>query len=156
MNDALTTPLIFLVHPLRLTHGRWDGEGIAGQGDICASYSADRISEEKPIRKPFQWEGSLWVCTGSAGRGCGVQDYAHAYRLLPEKRFDGEATTYRARTAGEKLCEAARNDPMGFYHGVAVRHKGQRFVLCGPESTFLPDKSNTESLSNSAEQLSLF
>jgi len=157
MNDAVTTaPTAFFVHPSRLTSGRWDGECIAGQGDICASYSADRISDEKPIRKPFQWQGSLWVCVGSAGRGCGVRDYARAYRLISEDRFTGAATTYSAKTASEELCETARNDPMGGYHGVTVRHKGARFVLCGPEASFLPDMNVSESPTKSGEQLTLF
>jgi hypothetical protein len=129
---------------------------MAGQGDICASYSADRIGEEKPIRKPFNWEGSHWTCVGMAGRGGGVQNYAHAYRLLPEKRFDGEPKTYSARTASAELSESARNDPMGSYHGVTVSHKGERFVLCGPEATFRADENISENAPTSGEQLSLF
>jgi hypothetical protein len=155
MNDVATTPLTFLVHHSRLTDGHWNGETIAGQGDICASYSADRISENKPVRAPFQWQGSLWTCIGMMGRG-GVQEYACAYRLLPEERFDGAPTNFAERTAGEELCEAARNDPMGFYHGVFIQHKGQRFVLCGPEARFTADKNVSENTPISGQQLSLF
>src|SRR5262249_46282822 len=104
------------VKPSRLHSGTWDGERIVNEGDICRSYSADRISENKPVRPPFEWQGSLWTCTGMRGRA-GVQDEALAYRLVPGKHFNGEQTSFRERTATEELLDVARNDPMGGYHG---------------------------------------
>jgi hypothetical protein len=64
-----------------------------GEGDIVASYSADRICEGAPIRKPFGWKGALWVCVSIQGRGDGEQTLK-AYRLTPAAVFTAEATTY--------------------------------------------------------------
>jgi hypothetical protein len=113
------------VDPARLRWGAWchRTEKNVGQGDIAGSYSADRIGMGEPLRKPFEWKGSLWVCVGQS------HDSAEAYRLTHPQTFHGTALTYRDKTADG---EAARNDPDGFYHGMAVKHAGTTFVLSGP------------------------
>lgn len=66
------------VEPSRLAYGAWchASEKQIGEGDIRASYSADRIGMGQPIRKPFRYAGELWVCVGASPSG------AEAYRLV--------------------------------------------------------------------------
>ena len=61
-----------LVDPARLNHGEPKGHR------RTPDYSADKICDGKPIRKPFPWRGGLWVCTSS-----GPADRHEAYRLVP-------------------------------------------------------------------------
>lgn len=78
-----------------------------------ASYSADRIGMGQPVRKPFRWQGALWVSVGCAG-GKDMRR-VQAYRLLPRDLFEGATRSYAATVAdGEK----ARANPSGFYHGM--------------------------------------
>lgn len=118
------------VSPSRLEHGRWchKANKMIGEGDIAASYSADRIGGEQPIRKPFSHAGGLWV----AGGTCGVS--ANAYRLVHPSCFDGQTFTYGVRVADGYR---GRRDKDGFYHGMQVKHRGQTMVLCGPEVKFV-------------------
>jgi hypothetical protein len=112
---------------------RYDG------GDVNQSYSADRIASGQPVRKPFQHDGSLWICTGITGSGLtssGSTEH-EAYRIMPERMFTGTPITYGTRTATGDAAEAARNDPNGFYHAVAVKHGRETFVLCGPPLRFI-------------------
>jgi hypothetical protein len=102
---------------------------------LNGSYSADRIGDAGVVRPPLVWRGSRWVCTGIAGGGPKARIY-WAYRLLRPAEFAGPATTYRERTKDGSRAEAARSDPMGFYHGMTVKSGGQEFVICGPEVTF--------------------
>jgi hypothetical protein len=141
MSDDLET---FSVDPARLSAGAWchRAQKTIGQGDIAASYSAERIGMNQPIRKPFSWKGSLWVCVGMTYLN-GTQS-AEAYRLVHPQLFNGKPLTYAAKTAD---ADAARADPNGFYHGMTVRHAGQTFVLCGPPVILIPGAS---------EQLDLF
>lgn len=129
------------VDPARLSHGEWDPskQEHAGEGDIVASYSADRIGIGQPIRRPFPWRGGLWVCTGIGGRRGFMA--AEAYRLVDPTGFRGEPVTYAEKT---REAEAARNDPLGFYHGMLVRCRGREFVLSGPAVRFVarePDRA---------------
>lgn len=141
MTDEIET---FAVDPTRLGSGAWchRSQKTIGQGDIAASYSAERIGMNQPVRKPFNWKGSLWVCVSmtflSGSRS------AEAYRLTRKELFNGTPVTYADKTAD---ADAARADPNGFYHGMTVRHGGQTFVLCGPPATLVPGAS---------EQLDLF
>jgi hypothetical protein len=59
------------VEPSRLAFGAWchASEKQIGEGDIRASYSADRIGMGQPIRKPFRYAGALWVCVGTGPSG---------------------------------------------------------------------------------------
>lgn len=132
------------VDPARLESGHWchRAEKTIGQGDISASYSGDRIGMGQPLRKPFAWQGSLWVCVGMGYRS--GSESAEAYRLIHPQAFKGEAVTYADKV---RNGDSSRADPRGFYHGMSVRHGGEDFVLAGPLVTFAPGQS---------EQLSLF
>jgi hypothetical protein len=131
--------LIREVDPARLAWGSYDHKAgqYIGEGDICASYSGDCIATGQPVRKPFRRECELWLTVGISGFG----DLTHratasAYRLLPVRLSKHTPLTYEAKT-GPDQGEAARNDPLGFYDRVTVKHGGQAFVLCGPEVQFV-------------------
>jgi hypothetical protein len=128
------------VDPDRLAAGEWShtSNRQIGEGDIHASYSADRIGMGKPVRKPFRFAGGLWVCVGCSGKG------AEAYRLSRLSEFVGETFDYGERV---RDGQAGRSDPLGFYHGMRVCHAGQEFILTGPAVRFVAGER---------EQLSLF
>lgn len=111
-------------------------------GDISESYSADRIGSGQPVRKPFQYDGALWICTSITGSSLTASGNAEheAYRLIPKRMFSGTPTTYAARTDTFEAAEAARNDRDGFYHGVTVRHGHETLVLCGPPLRFVGEE----------------
>jgi hypothetical protein len=111
-------------------------------GDVSESYSADRIAEGQPIREPFVWGGNLWVCVSISGKGLTIsgKHEMKCYRLLPPEMFRGEPTTYGARSNREEDAEAAKNDPQGFYNGVAVSFKGKRYIMAGPASIFVAEQ----------------
>jgi len=117
------------VDPGRLAQGTWDTakNKHTGEGDIAASYSGDRIGLGEPIRRPFVFNGSRWVCVSMSGPSESL--VAHAYRLVHLSQFDGTPTDYQEKT---RDADAARRDPCGFYHGMLVAHAGDRFVLVGP------------------------
>tara|TARA_R110000850_G_scaffold83836_3_gene179897 strand:- start:10717 stop:11169 length:453 start_codon:yes stop_codon:yes gene_type:complete len=129
----------YRVDPSRLASGTWchTRDRQIGEGDIAASYSADKIGLEGKVRKPFVWRHALWVCTSlhsMASTKC-----AEAYRLLPERFFDGEPTTYNEVA----MLEAAkRSKPEGFYHGMRVRHGKQDYILVGPSIKLLPTEDS--------------
>src|SRR5882724_6431220 len=52
-----------------------------------------------------------------------------------QRRSNLRKSADRARTATEALSDAARNDPMGFYNGMAIKHGKNAYVLCGPPAT---------------------
>jgi hypothetical protein len=141
--DPDTTSLLHRVDPARLASGSWchQAQKTVGQGDISASYSADRIGMGEPVRKPFEWNGGLWVCVGI--RHCSGQEIAEAYRLVHPQMYDGRPLTYAARFMN---AEAARADPAGFYHGMSAKHGGAAYVLCGPPVTFAPGETAQLSL----------
>lgn len=122
------------VSPARLAWGTWnhETEREEGEGDINASYCAEKIACNEPIRKPFRFEGYSWVCVGVTNGG------HEAYRLLPPELFEGTPTTYNQKTNHDG-GETARNDPNGFYHGMTVKHGAKSFVLCGPPAIFVGD-----------------
>jgi hypothetical protein len=129
-------------------------------GDINESYSADRIASGQPVRKPFQHDGALWICTSITGSGLTVSGSSEheAYQIVPQHMFAGTPITYGTRTSAGESAEAARKDPNGFYHGVAVKHGCETFVLCGPPLRFVPEEVAVRPEPNSPEplQLSLF
>lgn len=118
------------VEPSRLAYGAWchASEKQIGEGDIRASYSADRIGMGQPILKPFRYGGELWVCVGTGPSG------AEAYRLVHPSVYGGNARTYH-----DRCCDGdrARGDQAGFYDGIIVRHAGRELVLAGPPATFV-------------------
>lgn len=132
------------VDPARLAYGEWNHrlERTVGEGDIRASYSADRIGMGQPLRKPFAWRGALWVAVSSRGPANALN--IEAYSLTHPAAFDGPTGTYAEIT---RDGDAARANPMGFYHGMMVRSGGAAYVLSGPPVLFVPGQK---------EQLSLF
>ena len=119
-----------MVEPSRLAFGAWchASEKQIGEGDIRASYSADRIGMGQPIRKPFRYAGELWVCVGSGPAG------AEAYRLVHPSLYGGTACSYHDRCSDR---ERERGDPAGFYDGIIVRHAGRELVIAGPPVLFV-------------------
>jgi hypothetical protein len=136
-----------------------DGQSV-GEGGIWASYSADRIASGQSVRKPFEWQRSLWVCTAGhhPGMDSGNPPEATAYRLIPERLFTGQTTTYEAETARQELGQIALEDPMGAYHGMLTKRGRETFVLCGPPARFVADKcaQSSHGEAASASQLTLF
>lgn len=126
MNRDLET---HAVDASRLALGRWDTDSQKelGEGDIAGSYSADKIGMGQPIRRPFTWRGGLWICTAIDGSGDAIA--VEAYRLVDPDRFRGAGMSYAEKT---RDAEAARNHPMGFYHGVTIVCRGRTMVLGGP------------------------
>jgi hypothetical protein len=118
------------VEPLRLAYGAWchATDKQIGEGDIRASYSADRIGMGQPVRKPFRYAGALWVCVGTSPSG------AEAYRLVQPSVYCGIARTYHDRCSGG---DRARAGQAGFYDGIIVRHAGRELVMAGPPVTFV-------------------
>lgn len=128
--------------PSRLQSGSWshDLNRTIGEGDIAASYSADRIGMGKPIRRPFLHEGARWVCVGRRG-----DREATTYRLIHEAQFEGVSMSYTQKTHAECIDDA-RSDPMGFYHGMLVRAGQEQLVLCGPPVRFIAGQESQRSL----------
>ena len=118
------------VEPSRLAFGAWCHASAKqiGEGDIRASYSADRIGMGQPIRKPFRYGGELWVCVGTSPSG------AEAYRLMHPSIYGGTARSYHDRC---RDGDRARGDQAGFYDGIIVRYAGRELVMAGPPATFL-------------------
>ncbi|TDL74123.1 hypothetical protein E2L08_16675 [Palleronia sediminis] len=137
----------FYVDPARLSSGRWchTRDRQIGEGDISASYSADKIAEGR-IRSPFKWQNALWVSVGGISRG----NYraAQAYRIVERRFFGGTPITYNENA---RLSAAARGRPEGFYHGMAVKWGKLDCVLIGPASAFLPSEDKA-----TPEQVDLF
>ncbi|KZY90626.1 MULTISPECIES: hypothetical protein [unclassified Erythrobacter] len=127
------------VEPSRLAYGAWchATDKQIGEGDIRASYSADRIGMGQPIRKPFRYAGELWVCVGTGPSG------AEAYRLVHASVFDGTARTYHDRCSDG---DHARGDPAGFYDGIIVHHAGRDLVMAGPPVMFVAGEESQLSL----------
>lgn len=121
------------VDPSRLSTGSWSHqlERQIDEGDIHASYSADRIGMGQPVRAPFIYGGCRWVSVSFR-----PGPVAQAYRLVHPSGFEGTPTTY-GQKAHLNGGEDARADPMGFYHGMTVRSAGQDLVLCGPPASFV-------------------
>ncbi len=138
VETAVSEPVPIEVDPGRLADGTWchRRNKMIGQGDISASYSADRIGENKPLRKPFDWQGATWVCVGKMPHGEGRS--ATVYRLIDPGLFDEAATTFGDRA---RRGDAAREVPNGFYHGVTVTHAKRVLVLCGPPALLIPGKT---------------
>lgn len=133
MSAASATPETVRVSPGRLASGRWchQTHRQQGEGDISASYSADRIAMQGRVRAPFRLQG--WPCVAVSLSRNG----AEAYRLVPEGAFDGEPTTYAEKVRAAD-GERARNDPQGFHHGMRVTHGGSAYVLSGPPIRIVP------------------
>lgn len=133
----------------RLSWGEFDhaNQRESGVGDINASYSADKIPEGK-IRRPFKFEGSLWITVSLSGLH-GL-DEASAYRIVQEKSFPRPTTTYAIKTRQGDECRADSN---GFYDAMAIACGSERYVLAGPPVRFVAER---EPSPPEPSQLSLF
>lgn len=118
---------IVYVDPARLKHDYENKK----EGDISASYSADKIADKGTVRKPFTFEGKPFVDTGS-----GV-----AVELVPESQFKGETYTYNE---SRKLPDD-HPDRYG-YNGTKVKYQNKPYVLKGPAVRFRPGKEGTFAL----------
>lgn len=138
MSGAIT----YAVDPARLEAGRWCHKAAKtlGEGDIYASYSADRIGMGKPVCKPFSYHGSLWICISVR---FGKNMSCEAYQLVHHKAFAGQPVRYSERVS---LGDAARLDDNGFYHGMSVQYDGVSHVLCGPPAIFIEGEPDQLSL----------
>src|ERR1700686_2933926 len=133
---------VIYVEPGRLEHSYEEGRK---KGDIDASYSGDMISNPRStVRKPFHFENGRYVSTGTAP----LPDSASAYQLVPSASFNGETMTYADKVNNnpkDAHCkypgDTARNDPLGFYHGMQVISAGKPHVLVGPPIIFRPGKA---------------
>ena len=117
-----------------------------------AAYSGDTIAMAGTIRMPFKFEGSLWVTVGTSGRPHG--ESVRAYRVIPLRMFQGEPTTYRAKVDIDG-GETARNDPMGFYHGMRVKSGKEQYVIIGPETHFVAEPPRPDA-QPAEQQMELF
>lgn len=129
----------YAIDPDRLAGGSYchQANRYIGEGDISASYSADRIGRSQLVRKPFSFHGQLWVCVGKCG------DVAEAYRLVHPSCFSDKTFHYNDRNRGGINAESDAN---GFYHGMIVKHRGQDFVLSGPKTKFIKGEKAQMSL----------
>jgi len=105
--------------------------------EISASYSAKRISEGKPLRKPFKREEKLYIAI--SGISMPGEEKAEAYQLVPRAEFTGEIRTYAVPKGRghEEYYDSLRNDPMGFYHGMLVKRGKEECILVGPPINFV-------------------
>jgi hypothetical protein len=130
------------------------------EGDMYQSYSADKIASGLPVREPFEFSGSLWICTSIAGSAVTVSGQAEleAYRLSPPELFKETPTTYKVKVTLDN-GETARNDPLGFYNGIKVTYRGRSWIMAGPASIFVAEavpERPTHDPAPATEQLSLF
>lgn len=110
---------------------------------VCDSYSADRISDGRPIKPPFDMYGHRYIGVSVHG-----SNEAHAYRLMPIQEFvthfKAIPVTYQQKVFQswgdgdefEDPGKAAREDPLGFYHGMRVKQGREEYVMTGPEVRF--------------------
>lgn len=110
--------------PKRL-QSRFDG---SKEGDVRASYSAQSLCESGRVTAPFRFRGGDWVQTGGLYSQEG--DQFECYRLVALDAFDGSNETYSERN--DNGWEAARNNPLGGYHGMKAKHGARDVVLVGP------------------------
>ena len=77
---------------------------------------------------------------------------------MPVRLFNGAPTSYGDKTGTADAAETARNDPMGFYHGMLVKCGKEQYALCGPEVRFVAAVEPVRPGANPGEpaQLSLF
>jgi hypothetical protein len=140
---------IYTVDAVRLAWPGRNQKRNSGTADIHSSYSGDTIVASGKVRKPFQWQGSLWIALGLCGGG-GVPR-AYAYRLVPIQLFEGATTTYAKSSNESRNLERASHDPRGLHHGIRVTYDCRAFVFCGPEVTFVAEGLEEERLASPAD-----
>lgn len=116
---------------------------------VSMSYSADRIGEKTPVRKPFMYDGNFYISSGSAiGSFKDPRRAETAYQIVPRSEFKGTPHQYgeRIRPRGETVkgweesvdwAAQRRALPEGFYHGMLIKRGGGEFVMVGPPLVFV-------------------
>ena len=97
---------------------------------LNSSYCADLIAWESKVRKPVPCNGHLWVNVGASWKG--DMHSMDVFRLVPSAEFEGETFNYEEKRSLQS-SDLDQVDPMGFYHGMRVRHGRDAYVMCGPE-----------------------
>lgn len=121
---------------------------------VSESYSADRIAEKSPVRKPFKYKGKFYISSGSSvGGKIDPRHTEQAYQIVPRGEFKGTPLWYgqRLETWGGDWAEQRRQQPEGFYHGMLIKHGGTEFVMVGPPLIFVEKEGSLP-----AKQLALF
>ena len=117
---------------------------------IAESYSADKLSENNTIRKPFTFRGKLYTVTGSMSSGGYGYYHVNACELIPADHFQGRTFDYHMK---DKLCD--RNlYPRGCHYGQRCSNGINQFVM-GNELIFKYDPDQPAVLVNPI-QMSLF
>jgi hypothetical protein len=133
----------YLVDPERLNSGLWCHKvnKTVGEGDIAASYSADRIAMNRPIRRTFPWQGSEWVCVCLGYNGV---ISAEAYRLVEPRLFSGKPLSYTEKTSD---ADSVRADTNGFYHGMTVKDADGRSYFAARVPVLNPERRRSSACS---------
>lgn len=127
---------------------------------VSTSYSADRIAEKSPVRKPFKHNGKFYISSGSAiGSFKDPRRAETAYRIVSRSEFKGTPHWYGERirphgetVKGEEEWDAQRRAlPEGFYHGMLIKRGGGEFVMVGPPLVFVEKEGSLP-----VKQLALF
>ena len=125
---------------------------------VSTSYSADRISENSPVRKPFKYKSKFYISSGSAlGSNLHPHHTEKAYPIVPRSEFKGIPHQYGERihphgeTVEEEWAAQRRALPEGFYHGMLIKHGGAEFVMVGPPLVFVEKEGSLP-----VKQLALF
>lgn len=107
---------------------------------VSESYSADRIAEKGPVRKPFKYQGKFYISSGgSSGGKVDPRRKEEAYQIVPRSEFKGDPQWYgrRIQPGDDDWAEQRRQQPDGFYHGMLVKHGQVDCVLVGPPLLFV-------------------
>lgn len=127
---------------------------------VSKSYSADRISEKSPVRKPFKYNGKFYISSGSAVGAVKDQRRTEtAYQIVPRSEFKGTPHWYGERIrpheetveGWEEWAAQRRALPEGFYHGMLIKHGVAEFVMVGPPLVFVEKEGSLP-----IKQLALF
>lgn len=106
---------------------------------FAGSISCGTIGEGK-IKKPFEFDGNLYVGTSGASSHKTGYTLVEAYRVVPENEFAGKIYSYDEK---RQLVETDE-DRKTFYHGVRVRQGGNSYVLQLPKIKFVPSANQTK------------
>jgi hypothetical protein len=148
---TMTEPTTYVVDPSRLAFGVWDHTTGRehGEGEIVASYSGDTIGAEGKVRKPFKFDGDLWVTVCLSG------EKAEAYRLVPLQFFNEKPISYHDKIEIEN-GDAARADPLGFYNAMSVVYGRQSYVMKGPPVVFVAGDPQRPEAKPQQQQMEMF
>lgn len=128
-DEAASRTLVF-VDPERLAH----------DGDISSSHSAELLGGKlSKIRKPFEYEGDLYVVTGSTHFPKAGSDSYEAMRLVPLADYKDQTwESFSAKATQQNRALAPDEWRATGYEGVIVKHSKKEYVLAGPAVTFKP------------------